>query len=605
MFSLSSCSEWLDVNDNPNNPSSSVPTVDQRLQGIQTQFVDAYESGGTRGSWITGNIAKTSGTLYNDYIIKWNPNIGSTTWPYQVWFIYGACNLEPLIDRAEAEGAYHYIGAAQLLHAWGFMLMTDLYGEMPYTEALTDAITPKYDDGKTIFYGCLDMLEQAIANLSKEQEVGATPLVDGDIWNQGSTDKWLKLAYGLKARWLNNLSKKSSYDPDAILEALDKAATSVADNTVMRYINDESSTKSSLRALQHQNLCNTTSRMTKWYTDLLTNDFAGGSGVVDPRADLMIPSGQYMVDGELKYVRAQGVDMYSDIRLNAGPVTFDVYAVSKEDGTKYSSSSDKSDFDNYKDAWYTTSQLADRQGDSIYTPIYSEAASWITIGSTSDDRYLSIRYNGMTESTENDGRIISTGTFYTRADGPGHLVCYHEMCFIRAEVLFRKGDKAGALTAYKAGIKAHMEAMNEKLKEYDQDIFGKQVISADAIDAFLSSAAVAQTSADLTMTKIMQQKFIAMSYSIQNWNDMRRMNYGATGEFGVVYAGFDRPAEFNASSMECYPTDDKNSERYWMRRFQQCSHEVNYNSTNLQASNPEALERTIVSYPVWWDTDEE
>ena len=130
MFGLASCQDWLDVNSNPNVANDEVPTPDLRLRSIQMQFVDAYESSGTRASWITQNVTKVAGTTYNDFIVGWNTQIASTTWPYQAWFVYTAGNLPALLEKAEKEEAWHYVGAAQLIHAWGFMLMADVYGEM-------------------------------------------------------------------------------------------------------------------------------------------------------------------------------------------------------------------------------------------------------------------------------------------------------------------------------------------------------------------------------------------------------------------------------------------------------------------------------------------
>src|SRR5690606_42093344 len=65
-----------------------------------------------------------------------------------------------------------------------------------------------------------------------------------------------------------------------------------------------------------------------------------------------------------------------------------------------------------------------------------------------------------------DGTVAASGTFYSRPDAPTHLLTYSEMCFIKAEVLFKSGDKAGAFNAYKEGIKAHIELMNAKLTTY-------------------------------------------------------------------------------------------------------------------------------------------
>ena len=619
--SLFSCNEWLNVNDDPSRVSNTVPSPDLRLRSIQLQFCDAYESSGTRASWITQNVAKIPAGASNDFIMGWDIPLASTTWPYQAWFVYCACNLQPLIDKATAEEAWHYVGVAQLIHAWGFMLMLDVYGEMPYTDALGKSITPVYDDGRTIFYGCMDMLENAIENLSKQQPASATPLSGGDLWNGGDVQKWLKLAYGLKARWLNNLSKKSFYDPQAILAALEKAPQTVADNTVMRYLNSDMSDKAgSIVSLQFGNVSGTGQRLSKWYIDLLTNEFTGGSNVMDPRATRIIPSAEFTGPNGKEWRLSKGIDLInSDIRLNGGPVAFEIRATRPDaatthpSGLTYAANDAQKNDPSFVNRWYTTSALAARQGDSIYVTIYSDRLDWI-LGNgylepdAKDDRYYASRYNGRrwtnpAFNSEEDINVNSTGSFYIRADAPAHLVCYHEMCFIKAEVLFRQGQTAQALQAYRDGIRAHMEAMNEKLREYPQ-VLGKEVISEAEISNFLSSAAVAQNAGELTMAKIMQQKQIAMSMTMQNWNDMRRFDYATPGQFGVVYPDFGRPFEFNATAQQCYPTTNPNDPRYWPRRLQQCSHEINYNAANWEASNPEATKRTIISYPVWWDTVE-
>lgn len=599
-LSWSACSDYLDINENPDNPNSTVPSPAQRLRAIQMNFVDAYESAGTRGCWITGNMTKTNGTTSNDYIIKWRPQGRSSTWPYQSWFIFTAGNLPDLFAKSEKEGAWNYLGAGQLIHAWGFMTMVDLYGEMPYSEALGDIITPRYDDGETIYKGCMAMLDAAIQNLQKEQAAMVQPLAEGDLWNSGSKERWVKLAHGLKARWMLNASKKKGFDPQAVLDVLAKAAQSNGDNTVMRYQNSAVSQEGILQALQFSNLAGTTSRITKWYLDLLTNSFTGGSRVTDPRTDLLVPNGQSLNNqGGVEYRRTAGVDLRSNIRNAGGPVTFDVFTSGSQTAINFLNGTV---LNPERDIWASGTADEARKGDSIYIPIYSENLSWITIkpGDPKDDRYIANRYNGKTP------RIISTGTFYTRADAPGHLLCYPEVCFMKAECYFRLGQKGKALQAYKEGIRAHMELMNEKLMEYDQTIFGKQVISQAAIDAFLQSKAVAQSAAELTLTQIMQQKFIACSYSLQNFNDMRRFNYSAGNikDFGVIYPDFGRPFEFDAESSLHVKSEDPKNERYWFRRFSQSPIESSYNYDNLNASNPEAFEKTINSYPVWWDTED-
>jgi hypothetical protein len=187
------------------------------------------------------------------------------------------------------------------------------------------------------------------------------------------------------------------------------------------------------------------------------------------------------------------------------------------------------------------------------------------------------------------------------------------MCFIKAEVYMRKGDKANALLAYKEGIKAHLDMMQAKLSEWQATGYtatnpDMAPMDAAAINTYLSGSAVCQNAGDLTMSDIMLQKYIAMGCSIENWNDMRRFNFSAgdVGGFGVIYPGYQRGGLFSGSSQltGSSPTDP----RYWMRRWMLPPvYEINYNSINTLALNPHAAEPNIWSMPVWWDcaTDDE
>lgn len=586
-LSLSSCEKWLDINVNPNSPTNLVASVDARLPWIQHHYQYAYGSASVRAGFITGALTANSTTSANGLLAAWNPAQSSSTTPYQQWFVGAACNLKDLIEAAEKEEAWHYIGAAYTLKAMGFMLMLDWYGEMPYTEALGSTLTPKFDNGQTIFEGCMKDLDEALKYFEKAQPTTATPLSKGDSWNGGNVQKWVKMIYGLKARWLNNLSKKSTYSPTAILDAVSKGPSSNAESTVINHVNDLSDMTGDVLIgdpLKTAYLFNVTAwsdgnRFTKFYTDLLDNTFTGGSGVVDPRAAKILPYRQshYVWDPATSsfkkgFVRTQGVDVHtSNIRLNGGPMLMSFNTTTK----KY--------FVN------TTNPL--RLGDTVYVGVRALCA--MTGALTTESLWKAT-----------DGTILSTGSFYTRPESPTFVMTYHEMCFIKAEVLFRQGDLPNALIAYKAGIRANMELINSKLAQYSSaENPAKAPMTTTEIDNFLASAAVAQTTSQLTMAKIMQQKFIAMSLTQQNWNDMRRFNYSAgnIGNFGVVYPGFDRPFEFGATAATKMTGTTKSQDNYWFRRMMSITHEMNYNSAQLKASNPKAMDVDIWSVPVWWD----
>lgn len=573
---LGSCKEsWLDINEDPNTPSNTTAAVNSRLPWVQHHFLYAQGTAGARAALVTQHLSFVSSTSQQSMAAGWNPIAGMSTTPYQFFFVASAANIQDLIDKAEKEEAYHYIGAAKLIRAMGFMLMTDWYGEMPYTEALGVAVTPKFDDGKTIFEGCLAELEEALTYLQMTQPSSATPLSEGDSWNNGDVNKWIKLAYGLKARWLNNLSKKSSlYNPDQILDALSKSSTSISDGTVITHQDIVENTGDVLfgdplkTSIVFNNVSmNTNFRITKWYEDILTN--FDNKGIEDPRADKLIPWAEF---GYPKtFVRSKGVDMSSDIRMNSGPINGSFNATDAAITSNGRSVAPHS--------WYINSSNANRHGDTVYVSLKSSS-----IGYNKD---VSDIYKF------NDGTVGATGTFYSRPDAPTHLLAYPEMCFIKAEVLMRKNDKAGAFAAYREGIKSHIDLMNVKLSTYGNVNPSKSPMTQAKIDAFLNNAI--GTANDITMAKIMTQKFIALSFSQQNWNDMRRHDYSTSS-----YQGWSVPYEYTvtAAAQVKIPLGKQ------FRRVRQVSHEINYNAESLKASHPNALNDDIWSFNVWWDTVE-
>ena len=637
VIGMSSCDDYLDVNTDPDNPSATTATVYARLPWIQNYYAYAWGTAGMRVNTIAGYLTQTNASGNNSLLAAWNPAQGSCTTVYQNWYIGSAVNIQPMIDKATQIGAYHYIGAGYCIYAMGFMMMLDLHGELPIQEAFISKTDPVYDDGKSMYTICMDYLDKAIENFKKTQEEGCPTLKVGDLWNGGDAAKWLKLCYGLKARYLLKLSKKADFNAEEVLTALNNAPQSNADNTMMKHYNiagDELNFTVSdpyqTNALWNCIGYGVTQRLTRYYVDQLTNNFQGGSGVTDPRLSKLVPAIMTNVildtSGSIlnyEWKRDVGLDMMnSDIRLQGGPIAT-VFAYADNTKVKYmiADATEKTKFiesiqaNNHKvelvgdsvhvtyrkGAPYCNSTNYKRAGDTIYVNLRANSLS-ATSGRSATDMYY-YPANGY-------NYVAGTGTFYARPDSDTDFLTYGEMCFIKAEVNFRKGDKANALQAYKAGVQAHFDRMQTKLGQWkaagtvnpDQ----MPMIEAD-ITAYMSSAAVCQNAADLTMAEIIRQKTIAMGFDPEVWNDMRRFNYSAgnVGGFGNVYPNYKRPYEFTATNKIIGSTP--NDLTYWPRRLQQSTHESNYNLTQLNKSNKNAMNDPIWSCPVWWDcaTDEE
>jgi hypothetical protein len=119
-----------------------------------------------------------------------------------------------------------------------------------------------------------------------------------------------------------------------------------------------------------------------------------------------------------------------------------------------------------------------------------------------------------------------------------------EIQFIKAEALFRKTDKAAALTAYKSAIDLNFDMLSAT---YSTNVPAANLITPAIKTNFLNNPLVVPaTSGELTMTHIMLQKYISLYIhgAMETWVDMRRFHYtdpdAATGQ--QVYRDFVVPS---------------------------------------------------------------
>ena len=145
-------------------------------------------------------------------------------------------NSKILLDKAVAEESPHNAGMAKVLLAYTIGLTTDLFGDVPYLEALLgseNVLTPVYDSQESVYGSIFTLLDEAMVDLdSGEEPVG----IDGDVVYEGDAEAWMKAAYAIKARaelQLSNVNGASAYS--GALAQISNALASNADNMLVPF----------------------------------------------------------------------------------------------------------------------------------------------------------------------------------------------------------------------------------------------------------------------------------------------------------------------------------------------------------------------------------
>lgn len=233
---FTACSEDTldDINkDNEHPAPENVPAYLQLSEAIMSTGFSTvsgdysfYVSSLTEQEIGVGNNQLAKAELRNP--IEW---AASTTFN-NVWnSTYGNLNnIRQIISKIENEvpgnlGQYDLLGMAQTLEALNFGILTDMHGDIPYSEALKglENLQPKLDTQEDVYAGILATLDKAIENLDKGIEADLESSQNQDIVFNGDLNQWKAFAYSLKARYLLH---KLAIEPTVLSEV--KAAAQKA-----------------------------------------------------------------------------------------------------------------------------------------------------------------------------------------------------------------------------------------------------------------------------------------------------------------------------------------------------------------------------------------
>jgi len=199
---VTSCRQELDINVDPNNPSEA--SLSGLLSGSQVGFAFALGGEGTRmpASIVQHYAGHRAQPL--DYA-QYRITSSSTDVAWGAFYNNVLMGMRELENKAAASGNRAYVGVSKLLQAHAFSVVTDMFGDIPFSEALQGRanITPAYDRQENIYPALIAMIDEGLAALS-----AGTETISGDIVYGGDVAKWKKYGNSLKLRLLNHLSSK-------------------------------------------------------------------------------------------------------------------------------------------------------------------------------------------------------------------------------------------------------------------------------------------------------------------------------------------------------------------------------------------------------------
>lgn len=221
---LGACSEDTmdEINNDTNNPSN----TDSKFMMTELLVSTGFNVvGGDFSFYLSSYMEHEVGIfnqLYNAEIRSGEPAIGTTfnnVWQYSAYANIKTAKIiiDKCSDGGSEEGNSITLGAAKVMLAYNIAIMTDLFGDVPYSEAgeINADGTPKYmqpkvDKQEDIYKSIFAHLDEAIA-LFDGSDAGRTGAMGNkDVIYGGDAALWKKTAYALKARYTMRLLNRSS-----------------------------------------------------------------------------------------------------------------------------------------------------------------------------------------------------------------------------------------------------------------------------------------------------------------------------------------------------------------------------------------------------------
>jgi hypothetical protein len=233
------CKRYLDVNTNPNVAQDAGPEF--LLPSAQIAIASAV---GTElqinGSiWAQHWTQAPSSSQYKIYE-QYTPTASNYDRPWQRLYADALEDLDVMERKGAANKQMMYVGVGHLLKAYAFQVLTDGWGDIPYTQALKGEaaqggiVSPKYDPQALVYDSIINLARSGVSIL-KGLSSGTT--ISGDLIYAGDKDNWVKFGNTLLLKMYLRLSERNPAKAQAGIATLPTTSASYIDEESEALIN--------------------------------------------------------------------------------------------------------------------------------------------------------------------------------------------------------------------------------------------------------------------------------------------------------------------------------------------------------------------------------
>ncbi|MEO8820598.1 MAG: SusD/RagB family nutrient-binding outer membrane lipoprotein [Ginsengibacter sp.] len=300
-LTLPSCKKKIDeAYLNPN--ASVVEPVESILPSVIGGMFYFYSSNGTTFG------VQLDGTYIGKYVQYWGqqanreqygemgPATGGSDATGSVWgsvYYAGGQNINKIIQWGTEQQKWDYVGVAWAIRAWGWLTLTNEYGDAILKEAFNTSLQQfNYDPQPDFYDSCRAICFRSLSFLNRtDGNASQANLAKGDAYlYNGDVSKWKKFVYGILARSYNDLSSKDIYNSmgyaDSAIKYCDLSLATNDDDALGKFAGGALSATNNYYGPYRANVG--TYRQGAYIADLMSGLNTTFNGIMDPRTPYLM-----------------------------------------------------------------------------------------------------------------------------------------------------------------------------------------------------------------------------------------------------------------------------------------------------------------------------